>query len=233
MTSWVSGIVAALAISVLCAPKAEAIAIVSFDQSNPIAGGAISYDGTGGSLIGSNIPFDRLGGLGTPLNSGATSLCVGCLLNFTTGANISEGPGVYEWGGAPLGSFTLTGSLPFLPAPGPIGPPAEVLLTGTISAARLDTGLLILGLRGIDFKHPKIVDFYFGPGPDPIFSYINTQIIIGGIDFDDVTDPGGADGGFNAAVTNADIDNVIPEPGSALLLLLGLGSLAAYRRRRN
>ena len=236
MTSWFKGIGAAIAVSLFCAAKVGAGPIISFDQTgsppvtNPPA--TISYDGTGGPLIGSNIFFDTLRGVDTPLTSGATSGCVGCLLNFTTGGNVSEG-GTYEWAGAPMGSFTLMGTLPFLPPPFDVPAPPTVLLTGSISVARLDTGLLTLGLRGVDFKHPNIVDFYFGPGPDPLFSYINTQIIIGGIDFDDVLDPGGADGGFNALVTNADIDNVVPEPGSALLLLLGLGSLAAYRRRQS
>lgn len=223
-TSWYSVLGAGFAASVLWAASAQAAPIISFDQTAPIAGGTVSYDGEGGALIGTGIPFDRVGGLDTPVNAGATSLCLGCVLNFTTGPNVTEGA-IYTWAGAPLGSFTLTGSLPFLPAPGPILGPT-VLLSGTISTARLDTDLLIVGLRGVDFKHPTLVDFYFGPGPDPIFSFVNTQIVIGGINFD----PTG-NGGFTAAVTNADIDNVIPEPATALLFLLGLGSLAAYRRK--
>jgi hypothetical protein len=41
------------------------------------------------------------------------------------------------------------------------------------------------------------------------------------------------DGTFSGSVTEADLANTkVPEPASTLLLLLGIGSLAAYSRRR-
>ena len=47
----------------------------------------------------------------TPANSGVVLPCVACSLDFTTGANISEGPS-WSWAGG--GTFTLTGDIPLL-----------------------------------------------------------------------------------------------------------------------
>jgi hypothetical protein len=214
-----------IAATLVGSASSEAVGIISFDQFLA-AGGTISYDGTGGSLIGADIPFDLIRGIGTPFNSPSASGCAGCFLNFTTGANTAEGA-LYEWAGAPMGSFEVHG---VVAAMGILVD--SVLLTGTIEFARLDTGELTLRLGGADFKHPNIVDFFYGPGPDPMFSYVNTEILLGGINFEGGCQACG-DGGFSADVTNADIDNIVPEPGSSLLILLGLGSLAAYRRRRS
>ncbi|HJS74013.1 MAG TPA: PEP-CTERM sorting domain-containing protein, partial [Vicinamibacteria bacterium] len=73
-------------------------------------------------------------------------------------------------------------------------------------------------------------EHYFGTtGVD--FSFGNTEIVAG-------PDAGGANnalGAFDSDISQADVNNFrrVPEPGSAFLLLLGLGSLtmAAYRRR--
>jgi hypothetical protein len=226
--SEVKAVGASIGISLLCAVTAQA-GFLSFDQAGGInPAGIITYDGSGGSLFTSNpIKFDTVRGIDTPFNSGLATTCLGCVLTFTSGPNTLEGA-VYEWAGAGLGSFVLTGGLPFITNPVPAG---SVLLTGTISIARLTVDEDTIRLRGIDFKHLNLIDFYFGP-VNPQFSYVDTNISINGINYEGGC-PTCGDGGFSATVTNADIDNVAPEPTTGLLLLLGLGSLAAYRRRKN
>jgi hypothetical protein len=83
----------------------------------------------GNPAIGTNIIFTIITGLETPANSGVTLTCTGCLLNFTTGANITEGPVAWDFG--PGGTITVTGAVS---GPGFPGLPAgTVLLSGTFS----------------------------------------------------------------------------------------------------
>jgi PEP-CTERM motif len=213
--------------------NAEAIAILTFDQTTD--GGNIAYNGTGGPATGTDVVFDILVAGGTPVNAG-TYGCSGCLLNFTTGANTVESAPVagirnYQWAGG--GSFVLTGTVfdPITLLPIASG----TLLTGTFTSAAGFTQVLpgaandILSFtgQGTDTKHPDLLAF-FGIAPDAAFNYSNFE----GSGVGTVGGNGSFTGGVNEAdLINTEITNGIPEPGSALLLLLGLGSLAAYRRR--
>ena len=89
---------------------ALAAARLTFDNPT-VDGGTISYDGAGGPLVGTDIIFQQVIGVDTPANGGTSLFCwpVNCLLNFTTGDNITEGPPIYTFGGG--GSLTLTGGL--------------------------------------------------------------------------------------------------------------------------
>ena len=223
MNTWIGAAVAVLA---LAASPALA-ATITFDQL--VDSGTLTYNGTGGPLVGTGITFQTISPSladPPPFNAGTDLVCGGCTLTFSTGANVTEGPGVWTW--ASGGTFTLTGTIPGI---GIVVP--SVILSGTFTenpSATLVAGTLIFGGGGIDFKAPELVMFYFGliapPPPDNmIFMFSNTEIT--------ATPTVGGNGSLSALVTEADITNRLPEPGSALLLLLGLGSLAAYRRRRS
>ncbi len=228
MTTLVKSFVALAAVLMLNAAPSEAIAIISFDQAGVInPNGVVTYDGIGGPLVGTAIPFDTIRGANTPFNSNTSVACNGCTLNFTTGPNTLQNNGVeYEWGGNVLGSFVVRGrslALGILVD--------SVLLNGTITGASFEPGQQVgfeVSVGGQDFKHPAIVEHWFGPqGLPPLFSYSNTEILIGGATFDVVNT-----GDFTADVTNADIDNIIPEPTSSVIMLLGLAGLAGFSRRR-
>jgi hypothetical protein len=214
--------------------RAEAIAVLTFDQT--VDGGTIEYSGGGDFVTGTNVAFDLLVATATPLNAG-TYGCSGCLLNFTTGANTSNtvlvaGTRNYTWAGG--GSFVLTGTV-FNPADLSVIA-SGTLLTGSFNSAQ---GLsVVLGTanddiinfigQGTDTKHPDLLAF-FGIDPDSPFNYSNFE----GSGQGTV----GAGGSFNGVVDEADLINTespdeVPEPASALLLLLGLGSIAAARMRR-
>jgi hypothetical protein len=218
-TSWV-GLLAGL---LLLPSTALAIPSIVIDTNPGGGGGTLTYDGAGGPAIGTDIVFVNLSGVDTPLNNAVTLACVNCALDFTTGANLQEGPGqLWVWDGG--GSFTLTGDIPAL---GLVG---ATLLTGTFTGtpntpglAGTDPNALFLAL-GTDTKDSTLASFY-GLGPDFVFA--NTEIALGTFTSDPVT------GAFAAVPNQADIVNAaqaVPSPATWLLLGLGMAGLVAVRR---
>jgi hypothetical protein len=212
--------------------QAEAVAILTFDQLAD--GGTIAYNGTGGPATGTDVRFDTLVATGTPVNAGNYA-CIGCLLNYTTGANTMEtapvgGVRQYQWAGG--GSFVLTGTV--------VNPvtleeiASGTLLTGTFISAT-GTTIVIAGAnndtinftgQGTDTKHPDLLAF-FGITPGTPFNYSNFEGSGSGVV--------SSNGGFTGTVDEADlINNEIeaPEPASGLLMLLGIASIAAAGIRR-
>jgi hypothetical protein len=228
--------------------------VIDQGAAGGVANGFVYYTGNAlDPLVGSEIQFFSITGNDTPLNAGVSVVCTACLLNFETGTIFGAplGP-LYTFNGG--GFFALEGSVGAVPTAGP------VLLDGFFrnSPARplsisVSNGTFV-GF-GNDIKDEDLAAFF---GLGPAFTYTNTTIYADTIVFNpavatafdlfdlDARCPGldcpytdNVDvvtigpGGFLMSVNTGDITNVpAPEPGSALLLLLGLGSLAAYRRRR-
>ncbi|MGH9334997.1 MAG: PEP-CTERM sorting domain-containing protein, partial [Vicinamibacteria bacterium] len=174
-----------------------------------------------------NIGFDFIVATDVPQNEG-TVTCLGCFLNFETGANTLTGPTNYAW--APGGTFTITGEVPGVTPPG-----STVLLSGTFTLATAignnlpgnTQDFILFSGTGVDLKNSDLLAF-FGLPADTLFQFGSTDI--------STTARINANGTFVGNVDEADVTNTglqVPEPGSMMLLLLGLGSLAAYRRRRS
>jgi hypothetical protein len=215
----------AIGISLVSAGIAESVPTIKFDD-NGAGVGVISYDG-GNTPAYTSAPIliAELSGSDTPFHSGDSFTCFGCFLTFETGSTASNPSGGVEYAWSGGGFFTITGSIPGLG----IGA-GSILLTGTFESAFFDKQGFqwFFTATGPDEKHPLIVEHYFGVSSLP-FSFGNTEIAADG----DVFGAGNSLQAFDADIAQADVNNIqaIPEPASALLLLLGLGSLAAYRRR--
>jgi hypothetical protein len=215
MRSWLS-----LTILALCLPAVAQAAILKFDDP-VVPGGTVTYDGAGGPAIGDDILFQSIQGLGTPLNDGVMLDCVGCLLDFTTGANISEGPALWNFAGG--GLISLIGAVPAL------GLPAGTLLlngffAGTPNEITGGDSFGLFAAVGTDVKNPTLATF-FGLGPDFTFGTTSIQTTT-------LVDP--ATGAFSGTVVNADLNNtqaVVPNPMTVLLLGMGMVGLVAMQRR--
>jgi hypothetical protein len=197
----------------LCLPLGMAqAAILKFDDPT-LPGGTVSYDGAGGAALGTAILLQSIQGLDTPLNDGVTLTCDGCTLNFATGANISEGPTLWNFGSG--GTITVTGAVPALG----LGA-GSLLLSGTFSGTPNEItagdGFGLFAALGTDVKNDELAAFF---GLDPLgFTFGTTNI--------QTATTVGANGSFSGTVVNADLNNtqaiVVPQAATGLLLGLGM-----------
>jgi hypothetical protein len=202
--------------------QASAAPVLRFD--NPVTdGGALTYDGIGGPLVGTDIIFENVIGDDTPLNDGALLNCAPfCLLNFVSGNNTGEDP--YSWNGG--GSFTLTGTL-VDPNNGNAVVATGTLLDGEFASPVLGTRLsTVLSISGVgeDTKNPDLIAFY--GITDPNFVFANAEVSAATTFFGNL--------GFEGDVTEADLANTavptqVPLPGTFMLLALGALGLVARR----
>ena len=205
-------------VAILLPNLAMAVPILSFDDGANPQDGIVTYDGAGGSLVGTGIDFYDIIGNDTPLNSGVALECRGCELSFTTGLNIVEGViNRFDSGGL----LTLIGEV----YDGVTLVASGVLASGSFTnnpvANVVGTSGLFLAI-GVDTKNQDLLDFY---GLNNPFKFASTQIALGSCTA--IGDPGGV----QCNVQNADFENVaVPIPGT--LGLLGIGALGLVARRR-
>jgi hypothetical protein len=215
------------------ATSADAVPVtLEFDDVS-IFGGTLTYGGGGAPLVGSDIIFDQITGIGTPLNAGPAGALsvVGADLDFTTGASLGGDPTGHLWSGG--GSFVLTAADVLDPNSASIfgvaGP--HVLLTGSFTGTLFTpsvsffAGNLSFSGLGTDQKNPALEDYFGVFGVD--WAFANTEISAGTA-ATDVTLP------FSASVTDADLVNTgdfIPEPATCFLAVVGLLACTSLRRR--
>ncbi len=220
-----------LALVSLCATEALGTSLL-FDQL-PNSGGSLFYDGSGGPLVGTDIVFDSVVGVSTPLNNGAVLTLVNGKLNFTTGPNLLEPAPIYGWDGG--GSFTITADAVLDSLSNNIIVPAidTPILVGTFLASPTYGAIGFVGGNqisissfGVDQKNPDILA-YFGINPAN-FNFAESTISTADLVV-------GGNQGFSATVAQADITNslppAIPEPATVTLLAIAAATMWIGRRR--
>lgn len=212
-------VLAAGTLGAATAATAATASIVQFDDT-AVSGGSISYDGNGGAMIGSNIELDSVRGFATPANANMLLNCISCTMDFTTGANLSEGPG-YVFGSG--GSITISGTVEDM---NNVQIATGTLATGTFTSnvtgiARTNQAAFSgIGMGDLD----TALQTYFGIS-SAFFDVVLSSIALGNVNIDQ-------NGGFLGDVTNADADySAVPVPATLPLLMAGLLGFGWLRRR--
>ncbi len=220
MTTWIAALALTLIVALGTTPSAEAVASITFDQV--VTGGAIAYPVLGGALVGEGILFDFFVVAGTGATDGVYA-CSGCVMGFVTGPAFGDTDGpIYTFAGG--GAFILVGGVPAMGIPD-----GSLLLSGFFTASPINAAVaagdtVIFEGSGNDTKNADLTAF-LGIDPDQ-WRATHTEFSLGAATIN-------PDGTFFGTITQADLQNIkVVEPASTLLLLLGIGSLAAYRRRR-
>lgn len=216
-------------IGLLLSPSVMAVEL-DFNISAPTSG-TISYAGSGADLIGSNIEVDNVVGLSTPANPNVTSLCVSCVLNFTSGTLTGAGGpnpnnnGWWSFGSG--GGITITGGVQL--QGGTDIPLGSTLLSGTFNNAFVQD----LGVQGFkvtfgsfsDTKNASLLSYY-GLTPGTPFQGALTLLFAS-------TNTGVGDAFTSTSIFSGTVVNApVPVPAAAWLFGSGLVWLMGMRARR-
>lgn len=201
---------------------------LDFNISAPTSG-SISYDGTGGGLIGTNIEVDNVVGLATPAYANVTSLCVSCVLNFTTGAFLNAGGANTNnngwWGFGSGGSITITGGVQLQGATDiPLG---STLLSGAFTSAFVqDLGSQVKVTFGsfTDTKHADLLSYY---GLTPGSPFEGALTLLFGFANTGVGEAFTSTSVFSGNVVNA----IVPLPAAVWLFVSGVIGVLTLGRR--
>jgi hypothetical protein len=218
-----------VALAFLLAPMvalADGVPLLDFAVA-PSAGASISYDGSGGPLVGQDISIVSVQGLNTPVNSGETIYIEGGLLNFMTGALSGTSSTSWTFGGGEDSFISITGWSDISCGSECTNDPPWLLYGGFGDATVLTLGptFKIAGASFWDYKCWNLLE-YFGLQDyafNPLAGNFNISFEANGV-------PPGA---FESTqVLSGDVVNTVPEPGTLALLGTGLLSIAGLVRRK-
>jgi hypothetical protein len=233
---------AVAAVLALAATGAQA-AYLKFDDLPPLGGGTISYSGLAGDVLyGANIELDTVQGFDTPSANGVSLTCVGCQMNFYTGANLVEGTPQHPVWTFDVGGFlTISGTL--------VTTTNAVVATGDLLSGTFDTaGLAVNQGTGAPGNPPPQTAFFGGTVAavlDPsLATYFGLDFLgLGSVtalyiqtsfDFSTKAFSGAVTDASSIYVANPIPNAIVPVPPAVLLLGAGfLGYLGVgYTRRR-